>query len=104
MTGQVATTSVVAQMTAGRNGRNIQKQVPISPATKKTARVVRVRSDRPSMPHEPLGGLSATSRADHRLQPVPVWIAKINGAILPRAAANRDPLLLELGLERFVAA
>src|SRR6516165_2357200 len=45
MMGQVATTRVVAQMIAGRNGRKIQKQVAIIPPTKRTAKVVRVRSE-----------------------------------------------------------
>jgi hypothetical protein len=49
MIGQVATTKVVAQMIAGRNGRNIQKQAAIIPPTKRTARVVRVRSEWPSI-------------------------------------------------------
>jgi hypothetical protein len=42
MMGQVATTRVVAQMIAGRNGHNIQNEVAISPPTKRTASVVRV--------------------------------------------------------------
>src|ERR1700738_3242502 len=38
MMGQVATTSVVAQMIAGRKGHNIQNEAAISPPTKRTAR------------------------------------------------------------------
>src|SRR6266851_6808092 len=99
MIGQVATTSVVAQMIAGRNGRNIQKQAAISPPTKRTARVVRVRSEWPSMPHECLGVLSARLclRAHHQLQAVAARVAKINAAVLAWTAAHRDPVLLQLG-------
>ena len=56
--GHVATTSVVAQMIAGRNGHNIQNEAAISPATKRTASVVRVSSEGACMPRparRPLG-------------------------------------------------
>src|SRR5690348_6085714 len=52
MIGQVATTRVVAQMIAGKNGRNIQKQAAIKPVTNSTASVVRVRSEWPIIAHE----------------------------------------------------
>ncbi len=44
ISGQVATTSVVAQIVAGTNGHRIQNEVAISPATNSTARMVRTRS------------------------------------------------------------
>src|SRR5260370_42518267 len=104
MIGQVATTRVVAQMTAGRNGRNIQKQAPISPPTKRTARVVRVRSEWPSMPNGGLGVRFARLylSAHHQLQTVPVWVAKINAAVLTRAAAHRAAVALQIGFQCFV--
>jgi hypothetical protein len=59
MIGQVATTRVVAQMIAGKNGRKIQKQAAINPVTNSTASVVRVRSEWPIMAHERPGILLA---------------------------------------------
>ena len=53
--GQVATTKVVAQIVAGRNGHRIQNEVAISPVTNRIARMVRTRSRWPSA----AGGSSA---------------------------------------------
>jgi len=44
MTGQVATTTMVAQITADRKGRTIQNEAAIRMPIKSTARVVWVRS------------------------------------------------------------
>ena len=44
MIGQVAITSVAAQMTAGKNGRRIHRDAPINAAMKRTASVIRARS------------------------------------------------------------
>ena len=46
MSGHVATTIMVAQITAGRNGRKIQNEVAMSPTMQSTASIVRVRSRR----------------------------------------------------------
>src|SRR5262249_921465 len=104
ISGQVATTSVVAQMTAGRNGRNIQKQAPINPATNSTARVVRVRSDRPSIGPRRLAQRSRFSPSPmyHQLQPVAVRVAEIDAAVLARAAGDGHAVPLQLGLEGLV--
>src|SRR5215831_13487788 len=103
MIGHVATTSVVAQMIAGRNGRSIQKQAAISPATKRTARVVRVRSDRPSIPRRRTGGSRPLFlRAHHQLQAVSIGIPKVNAVIVSRAAGNGNTLSLKLSFKRFV--
>ena len=44
ISGQVATTIMVAQTAAGRNGCRIQNEAAVSPTIRKTAKVVRVRS------------------------------------------------------------
>ena len=44
MIGQVATTSVAAQMIAGRKGQTIHSEMPISKAMNRIASVKRVRS------------------------------------------------------------
>jgi len=44
ITGQVATTTMVAQITAGRNGRNIRNEAAIRPPMKRTPRVIWARS------------------------------------------------------------
>jgi hypothetical protein len=94
----VATTSVVAQMIAGRNGRNIQKHAAINPVTKKTASVVRVRSPRTSIPSVWLnGGLlgrltCASSAADGGRRG-----RENNAAVLARPSGDRYPMVLEFG-------
>ena len=54
MMGQVATTRVVAQITAGKNGHNIQNEAAIRPPTKRTASVVRVSSECACIPRSTL--------------------------------------------------
>ncbi len=44
ITGQVATTTMVAQMMAGRKGRNIQNEAAIRPPMKRIPRVIWARS------------------------------------------------------------
>ena len=46
ISGQVATTTIVAQMVGPRKGRRIHSEPPISSPMKSTAKVVRVRSER----------------------------------------------------------
>jgi hypothetical protein len=46
ITGQVATTTMVAQITAGRNGLNIQNEAAIRPPMKRTPRLIWARSRR----------------------------------------------------------
>jgi len=48
ITGQVATTRVVAQIVAGKNGQTIQTEAAISPVTNRIARIIRTRSRLPS--------------------------------------------------------
>ena len=106
MIGQVATTRVVAQITAGRNGHKIQKEAAISPPTKRTARVVRVSSEwafhAARTSGVPLGG--EDSGAHHQLQAMAVGVAEINAAVLSRTAADGNAGLLQLGLQSLVTS
>src|SRR5262249_36014826 len=96
ISGQVATTSVVAQMIAGTNGRNIQTHAAIQTGTKRTAKVVRVRSPRTSIlfggvAGEPIGGFTcASSSAGGET----VGIAGIDAVVLarPTGACGLDHL------------
>src|SRR5215470_11582372 len=65
--GHVATTKVVAQIIAGRNGHKIQNEVAISPPTKRTARVVRVSSEGASIPQSLESGHSRLQHPAHCL-------------------------------------
>jgi hypothetical protein len=102
--GHVATTSVVAQINAGRNGHKIQNEVAIRPPTKRTARVLRVSSEGASIQRRggrPPGALGSV--ADHQLQAVSVGVAEINAAIFARTSADGDAALFQLGFQRLVA-
>src|SRR5215469_552161 len=107
MIGQVATTSVVAQIKAGRNGHRIQNEVAISPATERTARVVRVSSNwfsilRTARRRLALAGVRSLTH--HQLQTMPVGVTKVNATVLARTAAHDDPIPLQFVLQGLVVS
>src|SRR5262245_36266987 len=96
MSGQLATTIVVAQTTAGRNGRRTQNDAAMSPAMKSTARVTRARSDGGLIiPRHSMGQLSFAPGTRHR-QPRRVALAPLRGVVYRAHPDGIAPIALSL--------